>query len=169
MNINMQTSASADEVLEELKAAIDNERISFVGGGGYGGHRAFVGRADNRGFRIQRRRQERNGFAPQLYGFLSQSAGKTVITAETRMYRPTAIAVAVIVIVFLLIGLPLIFGAPRVEAGQLPAALWLGGSILLAAGFVTWARLSSRDDTKELLTFLEDVVERAEARTGADV
>jgi hypothetical protein len=165
MTLSLQTSASADDVLEELKASIDNERVSFVGGGGYGGHRAFVGRVDTRGFRVQRRHRERNGFAPQLYGSVSQSAGKTVIRAETRMYRPTAIALTIVMIFFILIGLPLILGAPRADAGQLPAAVWLGGSIVLVVGLVIWGRLRSRDDPGELRTFLEEVVKRAEART----
>jgi hypothetical protein len=81
------------------------------------------------------------------------------------MYRPTAIALTIVLIFFILIGLPLIFAAPPAEAGQLPAALWLGGSIVLVAGLVTWGRLSSRDDSGELRTFLEEVVKRAEART----
>jgi hypothetical protein len=166
MGFTLQTTASYEDVLEELKASIDNERLSFLGGGGYAGHREFVGRVDADGFRIQRRHMERNGFAPQLYGSMAPSAGNTVIAAETRMYRATAIAMTIVVTLFSVIGLLLVLGAPREEAGQLPPALWLGGSIVLAAGFVIWGHLSSRDDPMQLRAFLEEVVERAEARTS---
>lgn len=166
MSFTLKTIASRDDVLGELKASIDNERLSLLGGGGYAGYRAFVGRVDAHGFRIQRRHTERNGFAPQLYGSIAQSAGDTVIAAETRMYRPTAIAITIVVTFFSVIGLSLILGAPREEAGQLPPALWLGGSIALVAGLVIWGRLSSRDDPTQLRAFLEEVVKRAEARTS---
>jgi uncharacterized membrane protein YdfJ with MMPL/SSD domain len=82
------------------------------------------------------------------------------------MYRPTVIAVTIITSFFILLGLALIFGGPRAEFGQLPAAVWLGGSIVLVAALVTWGRLSSRDDPRELSTFLQEVVKKAEARTA---
>ena len=78
--IVLHSSLAPAEAADALRRSIDPESRALLSLSGFHGKQAVIGEVAQNTFRLQRRRQFRNDFAPQFYGTLSLAAtgGTTV-------------------------------------------------------------------------------------------
>ena len=83
--ITLHTRLSLAECQSRLAAAVDIQKLAFTRSG-YAGSKDILAKINGATFRLQKRRNYRNGFAPFLYGRLVATENGTRIEGKFRMH-----------------------------------------------------------------------------------
>lgn len=159
------TSLEPRQVLAQVQARIDREVPNPLNASGFRGDRPFLGRVSSRGFRVQRRHRNRNGFAPHLYCTLIAAGAGSRVSCSVRMYRPTRVASSAILAIFVVVGSLLIAFLPATrDPNALSPSVWLAVVLTASGLWIWWARRGRAEDGAALRNFLREALEEAERR-----
>ena len=165
----IESFAAPREILDELARSIDRERLSPLSSSGLAGRKGFVGHIDGQRFRIQRRQENWNGFAPHAYGRVSARSGGAAIDYTISLHRTTKVG-AIACFTFLgVIGLMTNFGTPVPSPGQLSPVLWTVLTLLAALALVLVGRHGWEGEVAALHRFISEVNTRVSGKRDAVV
>jgi hypothetical protein len=162
--MNLQTGLSVHDCKMRLLSSVDIERLS-LSMSGYAGSKDMLGKIQGNKFRLQKRRNYRNSFAPFFYGQLTNDGVDTLIVGEFRIH-PAAKAFMAAWFAFLLIfSLMAVILHPQgqFEAGRVPLLAVSVGMMVFGVALVMFSRWLARGEQRAILDFLKVKLEAREA------
>ena len=163
--MKLHTSLSVAQCQARLASSTDAVRLA-ISWSGYAGSKEILGKIRGTGFRLQKRRNYRNSFAPLFYGQFIGTDDGTTIEGEFRMHRFTRVF---IVCWFSFIGLFDIAVLALISRGE-PGAL-AGGTLLLLSsgvlaafgvGLLKFGQRLAHGEQQVILSFLRSTFETAD-------
>ena len=162
--MNLQTGLSVHDCKMRLLASVDVERFS-LSMSGYAGSKDMLGKIQGNKFRLQKRRNYRNSFAPFFYGQFTNDGADTLIVGEFRMHPATRVFMAVWFAFLLIFSLVAVILPPQdqFEAGRVPLLATSIGMMVFGIALVLFSRRLASGEQKAFLDFLKVKLEAREA------
>ena len=161
--MKLQTGLSVHDCKMRLLASVDVEKFS-LSMSGFAGSKDMLGKIQGNKFRIQKRRDYRNSFAPFFYGQLTNDGADTLIEGEFRMH-PVAKAFMAVWFAFLLIFSLMAAILPpqsQFEAGRVPLLAASVGMMAFGVALVLFLHRLASGEQKAILDFLKVKLEARE-------
>jgi len=92
--IYLRSDLDAEECLRRLRGATDSPKLEFFFPFGYGGSKPYFGRFRRNHFKIWKRQETRNDFAPRFHGEISPEGSGARLVGRFGMDRAVRIAMA---------------------------------------------------------------------------
>ena len=160
--IKLHTRLSIAECRARLESAVDPERFAFSLSG-YAGSKDFLGKIGDTGFRLQKRRNYHNSFAPFFYVHLTSGDTGTIIEGDFKMHpfvRPFMTFGFSFLAVFAVVALVLPSrGQP--EAAGVRILMLLAAGVMAAFGFglVRFGQWLGASEQATIIEFLKRTLE----------
>jgi hypothetical protein len=164
MTISLQTRLSIDECNARLLASADIERMAWTMSG-FAGSKEILAKVSQQGFRLQKRRTNRNAFAPFFFGHFTAVEGGTLIEGDFNLHPATRSFGAIWFSFLLLFAVGVLVVAPeaRTTSGVLPLLGFAALMGVFGVCLLTFGRRLAQGEQGVILAFLKHTFEVGEA------
>ena len=162
--MKLQTRLSIDDCKARLADSVDPVKLGWTISG-YAGSREILGKIRGNSFRLQKRRNSRNSFAPYLYGQFKAADGGTRVEDEFRLHPFAQIFMALWFSFLAVFAISMLVLPSQGQAGSVrwPLLAVAAGMAAFGIGLVKFSRWLARNEEGAILALLKSSLEASDA------
>ena len=162
--MNLQTRLSLDECKSRLADSVDPLKLGWSVSG-YAGSKEVLGKFRGDSFRLQKRRNYRNSFAPYLYGQFKTGDGATRVEGEFKLHPFTKIFMALwfSFLAAFSVAVLVLPSHGQADSARWPLLLFAAGMAAFGVALIKFSRWLARNEAGAIVALLKSRLEASDA------
>ena len=161
--MKLQTRLSIDDCKARLAASVDPVKLGWTISG-YAGSQEILGKIWGNSFRLQKRRNYRNSFAPYLYEQFMAGDGATRVEGEFRLHPFTKLFMALwfSFLAAFAAGVLVLPSHGQAESARWPLLLFAAGMAAFGVALIKFSRWLARNEGGAIVALLKNKFEASD-------